>query len=242
MNHKTVSEALDHRRSIRIYDNNQPLDTSKVVSCIRNATLAPNSSNMQLWEFYHIENKETIAAVAATCFNQPAARTADQLVVFVVRKDLWKQRVQANIDYLNSAFEKEKNRDSKREKMALNYYQKTMPMLYGTTNKIVGFIKYLSVQFMGLKKPAYRQIKLEDLRVVAHKSTALAAQTFMLSMAEIGYDTCPMEGFDSLRLKKVLKLPAQSEINMVVSCGIRKQEGVYGDRFRVPFETVYHKI
>jgi len=45
-----------------------------------------------------------------------------------------------------------------------------------------------------------------------------------------------------LRLKKVLKLPAQSEINMVVSCGIRKQEGVYGDRFRVPFETVYHKI
>ncbi|MEL0202379.1 MAG: nitroreductase family protein, partial [Flavobacteriaceae bacterium] len=106
----------------------------------------------------------------------------------------------------------------------------------------VGLLKYFWVQFSGLRKPAYRQIKLEDLRVVAHKSTALAAQSFMLSMAEIGYDTCPMEGFDSLRLKKVLNLPASAEINMVISCGMRKDEGVYGRRFRVPFDTVYHKI
>ena len=28
-----------------------------------------------------------------------------------------------------------------------------------------------------------------------------------LSMVAYGYDTCPMEGFDSLRVKKVLKLP-----------------------------------
>ncbi len=50
-----------------------------------------------------------------------------------------------------------------------------------------------------------------------------------------------MEGFDSKRLKQVLSLPATVEINMVVSCGIRKEEGIYGERFRVPFEKVYHK-
>ncbi len=77
------------------------------------------------------------------------------------------------------------------------------------------------------------------MRIVAHKSAALAAQTFMLSMAAEGYDTCPMEGSDTLRIKKILNLPLSSEINMVISCGIRKPEGVYGERFRIPFEEVY---
>ena len=31
----------------------------------------------------------------------------------------------------------------------------------------------------------------------------------------------------------------KSEINMVIGCGIRSEEGVYGKRFRIPFEEVY---
>jgi hypothetical protein len=29
---------------------------------------------------------------------------------------------------------------------------------------------------------------------------------------------------------------------MIVSCGIRKPEGVYGERFRIPFEEVYKEV
>ena len=65
------------------------------------------------------------------------------------------------------------------------------------------------------------------MRVVVHKSAALAAQNFMLSMVAYGYDTCPMEGFDSLRVKKVLKLPSNTEINMILGCGIRSPKGIY---------------
>jgi nitroreductase len=77
------------------------------------------------------------------------------------------------------------------------------------------------------------------MRIVAHKSAGLAAQTFMLSMASEGYDTCPMEGIDTLRIKKLLKLPFSTEINMVISCGIRTSNGIYGNRFRIPFNEVY---
>jgi hypothetical protein len=28
---------------------------------------------------------------------------------------------------------------------------------------------------------------------------------------------------------------------MVIGCGLRKEKGVYGDRFRIPFEEVYFK-
>ena len=80
------------------------------------------------------------------------------------------------------------------------------------------------------------------MRIVAHKSTALAAQNFMISMAAIGYDTCPMEGSDTLRIKRLLDLPIGAEINMIVSCGIRDEKGVYGERFRVPFNEIYKEI
>ena len=33
-----------------------------------------------------------------------------------------------------------------------------------------------------------------------------------------------------------------AEINMIVSCGIRTEKGVYGERFRIPFEEVYKEI
>ena len=61
-------------------------------------------------------------------------------------------------------------------------------------------------------------------------------------MAEIGYDTCPMEGSDTSRVKKILNLPRKAEINMIIGCGIRAENGVYSDRFRVPFDDVYKKI
>jgi nitroreductase len=72
-------------------------------------------------------------------------------------------------------------------------------------------------------------------------SSGLAVQNFMISMAAINYDSCPMEGFDSLRIKKILHLPASSEINMILGCGIREEQGIYGELFRVLFEEVYFK-
>ena len=126
--------------------------------------------------------------------------------------------------------------------MVLNYYQKLIPTVYFDVLGVFGWIKYLLFQVLGIFRPVYRQVRHSDLRVVAHKSAGLAAQNFMISMAAIGYDTCPMEGSDTLRVKKLLKLPRGAEINMVIACGIREEKGVYGPRFRIPFEAVYHKI
>ena len=80
------------------------------------------------------------------------------------------------------------------------------------------------------------------MRIVAHKSAGLAAQNFMTSMAAIGYDTCPMEGSDTLRVKRILNLPGGAEINMIIGCGIRDDKGIYGPRYRVPFEDVYFEV
>jgi len=242
MTQKTVSDAVQYRRAVRTYDPNKPIDTNIVRTCIEQATFAPSSSNMQLWEFHHIVNSALKTKIAEYSFNQSSAKTASELVVVVVRKDLWRKRIASNLGYLKSVYgNKPISEQTGREKFAKTYYTKLMPFTYFDFLGIFGWIKYLSFWVIGLFRPIYREVRSKDIRVVAHKSAGLAAQTFMLSMAGYGYDTCPMEGIDSLRIKRLLNLPYGAEINMVISCGVRKPEGVYGERFRIPFDEVYKK-
>ncbi len=236
-------EAVNTRRSVRKFDPNKKLDTKIVRDCLELATLAPNSSNMQLWEFYHITSPEKLKKLSSYCFDQNAAKTAQQMVVLVTRKDKWKERVRWHVDMMEKKFGKKKWEDySKRERFAFTYYKKIVPVTYADFLGVFGWIKYLFYWIIGLFRPIYRQARHSDMRVVVHKTQALAAQTFMLAMADVGYDTCPMEGSDTLRIKKLLGLPFGAEINMVIACGIRLPEGVYGKRIRVPFTEVYQEV
>tara|TARA_B100000963_G_C22522468_1_gene623698 strand:- start:95 stop:826 length:732 start_codon:yes stop_codon:yes gene_type:complete len=241
---KTVSEAIAYRRSVRKYLNIE-LDEEKVKNCIKNATLAPNSSNMQLWEFYHISDKKILKSISEACFNQNAAKTAVNMVVFVARRDKWRVRAKQNLEFLENMFNKQENDGidvARRRKVSRTYYKKLMPTIYTDFFGLVGYYKKILSFFIGLFRPIYREVLFSDLRVITHKSVALAAENFMLSMAEIGYDTCPMEGSDTNRVKKILNLPSRAEITMIIGCGIRAENGVYTERFRVPFEKVYRKI
>ena len=93
----------------------------------------------------------------------------------------------------------------------------------------------------GIRKPFYRLGGKSEQRIVVHKSCALAAQNFMLSVSAEGFHSCPMEGFDKRRVKKMLKLPYGAEINMIVSVGKGTEKGVWGPRYRVPYDEVVFK-
>ncbi len=240
-----LSEVLNYRRSVRVFDNKKPLNTEKVKSFLELSTLAPNSSNMQLWEFYHVTNPEVLKQVSYACLNQSAATTASQIVVFVTRQDLYKKRAEFVLEFErgNIARNSSTDRQAKRIKDREVYYGKIMPFLYARFLRLVGLIRVIITQIIGLFRTITRQVSESDIRVVVHKSTALAAQTFMIAMANEGYDTCPIEGFDSKVMKNVLNLPRGAEINMAVACGIRDgNKGIWGERCRVPFEEVYHQL
>lgn len=234
----SATEAIRYRRSVRV-QSDVPIDSALVKACIANATLAPNSSNMQLWEFYHITSEEANKNIKAACFNQPAARTAQQLIIPVVRMDLWKQRIQALKEDLIAGFEKAKERNPEKEAKAIAYLDDEMPEIYQKKSWWEKFRLQRNIRQQGKTKAVYREVSACDLRIIGQRSTALAAQNFMISMAEVGYDTCPMEGYDSLRIKEILGLPDTAEINMVIGCGIRAENGIYGDQFRLPLEDIY---
>lgn len=240
-----LEEVLNYRRSVRVFDKARPLDPEKVKHCLELATLAPNSSNMQLWEFYQITQPGLLAKISKACLGQTAASTASEIVVFVTRQDLFRQRAKFVLDFekgnirRNSPQERQRKRIRDREM----YYGKVMPFLYARFFGILGLFRVLLTKIIGLFRPIVREVSESDMRVVVNKSCALAAQTFMIAMANEGYDTCPLEGFDSKQIKKLLKLPHDAGVNMVIPCGIRDgNKGIWGERGRVPFEEVYHRL
>lgn len=170
------------------------------------------------------------------CLGQQAAKTAKQMVVFVTRKDKWRERADWNLDRIKETI---KGEPTKVQKMALRYYGIIMPLMYrsdlfGMTTLIRRSISF----FMGLRKPFYRAGGKSAQRITVHKSCALAAQTFMLSIAAEGFHSCPMEGFDEKRVKKFLGLPSGAEINMIISVGLGTEAGIWGNRYRVPYDEV----
>ena len=237
---KEFDKIVRTRRSVRRYKKTD-INDDDVKDSIHHASLAPNSSNLQLWEFYHITSEELMNKISKACFDQPAARTANQFVVIVTRKDLWNKRRIFNINTIKNKSLNTSDKSLKNRNLALKYYKYLIPTIYKEFFGLLGYFRYINAMIIGLFRPIYRQVTSSDMRVVAHKSSALAAQNFMLSMTSKGYDTCPMEGFDSLRVKRILSLPYSSEINMVISCGIRDDDGVYGKQIRVPFDDIYFK-
>ena len=237
---KEFDKIVRKRRSVRRYKKTD-INSNDVKDSILHASLAPNSSNLQLWEFYHVTSEKLMNRISEACFNQPAARTANQFVVIVTRKDLWNKRRIFNINTIKNKTLNASDKSLKNRDLALKYYKYLIPTIYKEFFGLLGYIRYINAMIIGLFRPIYRQVTNSDMRVVAHKSSALAAQNFMLSMTSKGYDTCPMEGFDSLRVKRILSLPYSSEINMVISCGIRDDDGVYGKQIRVPFDDIYFK-
>lgn len=237
----TIFEQIVHeRRSVRIYDELAPFDGNAVLRSLERAVLSPNSSNLQLWEFYRVHTKQKKDELAGYCLGQKAAKTANELIVVVTRKDKWKERAQFVLNEARKSFPEKKG---KKEALIETYYERLIPMLYGNDPLgLMNAFKKTATFGTGVFQPISREVTSDDMRVVVHKSAALAAQTFMLSMKAEGYDSCPMEGFDSKRVKNFLRLPKEAEICMIISVGTAKPEGIYGDRIRVENKTVIFNI
>ena len=215
---------VNSRRSVRVFTN-EPVDQNHIEECLELALLAPTSSNLQCWEFYWIKNKDKKEKLKTYCLNQSAARTAQELIVCVAKLDTWKHNKKEII----------KNSEKLNSSISSKYYKTIVPIVYRQGYfGLFGLIKKILIFFIGIIKPIPREpTSKSDMRVWANKTTALACQNFMMALRAYGYDSCPMEGMDSSRIKKLLKLNYNSEICMVISVGKRAKNGIYGKRFRL---------
>jgi nitroreductase len=66
---------------------------------------------------------------------------------------------------------------------------------------------------------AYYRGKDQVQRDEAMRSCGLAAQTLMLSAKSLGYESCPMDGFDFEKVGELIQLPKDHVIAMFVAIG-----------------------
>jgi nitroreductase len=232
----SFQSVLKARRSIRIYSG-EPIPEAIMREALKEATLAPSSSNLQTYELYWVRDPGRKQQIAEACLGQPAATTAGELIVVAARSDLWQENLKKLLSIMTAG-------DRKLPASVEFYYGKLIPKLmqrgpFGLFDRIRGLSFFLT----GLRKPTVRTpVSSADHRIFGHTQAALAAQTLMLSLTAHGYDTCPMGGFDAVRVKNALKLPARAEITMVISAGTRKPEGLYGPQIRLFDEDLIKEI
>jgi nitroreductase len=227
------------RRSVRVFTG-EALEDKLVEHCLDLALLSPTSSNLQSWGFIRIVDPAVKKSFIPICLNQNACKTASELIVCISYLNRWKEMNQLML----KSFDEAVARGEEVPKIARTYYEKIVPLVYDQGPfGIKGLVKRVILFLRGLKTPSPREPKSHaDMRVWAHKSTALACQTLMLALRAHGMDTCPMEGFDSKRAKKLLNLPDDQEITMILGVGKRAPKGIYGPRVRFDRNLFVRKI
>lgn len=229
---------VQERRSIRIFEKT-PVPAEVIEKCLDLALLAPNSSNLQPWEFHWVKTEPLRGKLVEACMSQAAAATAAELIVCVARRKTWRENC---ADMILQMTEQEKM-GVRIPKAAWSYYRTLTPKMYEQGwFSVLGYIKRVIFFFIGLRRPMMREPTSNlEMRIWATKSTALACENLMLAARAFGYDSCPMEGIDSRRISKMLKLPRDAETVMVLGIGKRSSKGVTlprirGDRSRFVFK------
>jgi nitroreductase len=228
-------KVLRARRSIRIYTGER-IPEASMREILAEATLAPSSSNLQSYQLYWIKDSKKKAEVAAACLGQPAATTAGELVVVVARHDQWRK----NLSELLSVMKQ----NGELPPPVKFYYETLIPKVMANDPLgLMNALRRVIYFFTGLKRPTVRgPVNQGDHRIFGHTQAALAAQTLMLSFTAHGYDSCPMGGMDAKRIARLLDLPRSAEVAMVISAGIRKPEGLYGPRYRLPIGSLIKEV
>lgn len=223
------------RRSVRIFTDT-PIPDEVLNDCLHLAMLAPNSSNLQPWEFYIIESKNKRQQANKLCMNQNAAKTANKLIAIVANTNTWHQHAKQIIEQYPT---------QPAPKIVKDYYGKLIPVAF-TTGPANLFTPIKKMAIHGhrllkgpIKTPIYNETQRQQWAV---NNAYLAAENLMLALRAYGFDSCAMGGFDEPAMKKLLGLNEHQHIAMMLGAGERTKKGIYGEQFRFDDRRFIHKV
>lgn len=227
-------DAVKRRRSIRRFtDENIP--AAVIERALDAAVWAPNSSNAQTWNFYWVRDEAKRSALKVACLSQSAARTAAELIVVTANPRLIHRSQPHLVKW---------TKEAGAPRPVQMYYEKIIPASYrwGWFN-IFGLLKWIAFSLVGIFRPVPRRPAFKsDAYEVAIKSAALATENFVLAIAAQDYDSCMMEGFDEVRVRRAVGIACAERVVMVIAVGKAASRGTWAPPFRIPNELVIHRV
>jgi len=230
---ESFRKVVASRRSVRKFTD-KPIPQDVLDDCLDMALLAPCSSGLQPWEFYVVKSADKKARLVKACMSQLAAKTASELIVCVARTD----RV---VEFSRKMLREWPMPDV--PPLVKRYYQ-LIPYNYapGPLNSFA-MVKKAAFAAGGLLAAVPRgPYTSAEVKLWAAKSTALACENLVLALRAHGYDSCMMEGFDEVRVRKLLKLDDAAFPIMVVGAGERADDGVFWPQLRFDRKLFVHEV
>jgi nitroreductase len=233
---ESLSAVIQKRRSVRAYLP-QRIPDSVLEACFDMAILAPTSHNLECWQMIDVRDANRLAALRHLCLVQPAAATAPHLIVAVARPDLWRRGRALMLEHIQLEKSDPALPKALREFLPLFElkYRLQIPFLFmdGPFHVLAPFKRFLMWCRAWFKPTMRGPFGCHEQALWAVKTAALACENLMLALTAHGFDSCPMEGFDEPRVKRLLGLPSRAEIVMVIAAGRGAEGGVIPQiRFR----------
>ncbi len=229
-----ILEAIFQRRAVKIFE---PVEISTEIrqQILDAARCAPSSFNSQPYRLYWIGTANKKAEVAKLCMGQAPAETASALVVAVADIGSLGATSQSQLEWMRgrSEFSEAKIRDFERTARIGRIL--FMPGPFGIFGAVKRGLFWLLNRWRVLGMPP---VSRQDQFKWATKSTSLACENLMIAAEALGFNTCPMEGFDGRRLSRYLGLsPRYHEIVMVIAIGKKSQAYVEPPQWRRPLDA-----
>ena len=140
---KELRQIIEMRRAVRRFEADE-IPQEILNECLDLALLAPNSSNLQPWEFYVVKSSDKKKQMVEACLGQNAAKTAPVLIAIVGRTKTWKAHSRQILDMWP---------EGEPPQIVKKYYTKTVRLLYNQGFLgLFGLLKYLISFFVGWKK------------------------------------------------------------------------------------------
>jgi nitroreductase len=230
---KDILDVIFRRRAVKLFEP-VVIDQGPRERILNAARHAPSSFNLQPYKLYWVESAAKKAAVAKLCLDQAPAETASALVVVVADIGSMPATTQGQLEFMRrSDFAESKIRDYERTARIGRIL--FMPGPFGVFAAVKRALFWLLNRWRTIGMPP---LSRQDLFKWATKSTSLACQNLMLAAEALGFNTCPMEGFDRRRLSQYLGLSARDhEIVLVIAIGKKSDAYVEPPQWRRPLDA-----
>ncbi len=221
--------AITERRAVRRFST-APIPDGLLLELLQLANSAPSGFNLQPWHFIVVRNPELKQLLKHIAMDQSQVAEAPAVIVFLADPECWRTSYPEVLDLgLTSG---------RMGEQQVAVYRKTVPLLFqhGPFG-IRGVLKHIAVPIRRLFRPTPAvPYSARESQQYVRSQTMLAAATFMIAAQSSGLVTSPMEGFDEIRLKRLLSVPRRFTIPIIIPVGYPLEEDRPEISVRLPLE------
>jgi nitroreductase len=220
-------EAIRARRTARHYSD-RSLPVGLLRELLELANRAPSGFNLQPWHFVIVQDSSLKAQLRKVAMDQAQVVEAPATVVFVADSRVWPGDFQRMLELSVRVGSMDDER--------ADFLRRTVRLFYETGPfGLFGIAKRGGAALRRLFMPTPSVISsTRDATIYVRSQTMLAAATFMIAARSAGLDTSPMEGFDEVRLKKLLQIPPHMTVPVIVAVGYMQEDDQTPMSVRLP--------